>query len=107
VLIVLLIGGVARAAREHVTADKSTIATFMAGGATLAAMVVVVLVMVILDSSKSNTPKSLEEAQKSAKSLMTWAILGELLVYAIHVGSLVMPAVLSLQAKNAAARRAR
>ena len=107
VLIVLLIGAVARAARAHDTADKSMIATFIAGGAALAAMVVIVLVMVILDNNKPTTPKSLDEALKAAKSLMTWPVLGELLVYAIHIGSLVMPALLAIAAKSAAARRAR
>lgn len=107
VLIVLLIGAVARAARAHDAADKSLMATFFAGGATLIAMIVIVLVAVILDNSDKTSVKSLDEAQKAAKSLLTWAVLGELLVYAIHIGSLVLPAVLSLQAKNAAARKAR
>ena len=107
VLIVLLIGSMARAAKDHDAADRSMVTTFMAGGATIVAMIVVLLVMVILDSNKPTSVKSLEEAQKAAKSMMTWAILGELLVYAVHIGSLVMPAILALQAKNAAARRAR
>ena len=107
VLIVLLVGSMARAAKDHDAADRSTVAAFIAGGATIAAMIVIVLVMVILDSNKSTSVKSLEEAQKAAKGMMTWAILAELLVYAIHIGSLVMPALLALQTKNAAARRGR
>jgi hypothetical protein len=107
VLIVLLIGAVARAARDHDAAERSTVATFFAGGASLIAMVVIVIAAVILDNSKPTTPKNLDEAQKAAKSLLTWAVLAELAVYAIHLGSLVLPAILSLQAKNAAARKAR
>ena len=107
VLIALLIGAVARAARRHDTADKSLMATFFAGGATLIAMIVLVIVAVIVDNSDKTAVKSFEEAKKAAKSLLTWLVLGELLVYALHIGSLVLPAVLSLQAKNAAARRTR
>jgi hypothetical protein len=107
VLIVLLIGAVARAAKRHDTADKSLMATFLAGGATLLAMIVLVLVAMIFDNSEKTSVKSFEEAQKAAKSLITWAVLGELLVYALHIGSLVLPSLLSMQAKNASARKAR
>lgn len=105
VLLVLLIGAVAKAAKDYDASEKSLLATFIAGGAALAAMVVIVLVMVILDNSKPSTPKSFEDAQKAAKGQMTWAILGELLVYAIHIGSLVLPALLALQVSSAAASR--
>ncbi len=107
VLIVLLIGAVAKAAKDRGTAEKATISAFVAGGAALAAMVVVVIAMVILDNSKPTAVKSVEEATKAAKSMMTWAVLAELLVYAIHIGSLVLPALLAMQAKSAAAYRAR
>jgi LSD1 subclass zinc finger protein len=105
VLLVLLIGAVGKAVKDYDAGEKSLMATFIAGGAALAAMVVVVLVMVILDNSKPATPKSLEEAQKSAKGQMTWSILGELLVYAIHIGSLVLPALLALKVSSSARRR--
>jgi LSD1 subclass zinc finger protein len=107
VLIALLIGAVARAARDHDTAEKSTLATFLAGGATILAMIIVVIVAVIMENAKPSTPKSPDEVFKSAKSMMTWPILGELAVYGVHIGSLVLPAVLALAAKNAAWRRAR
>jgi len=107
ILIVLLIGSVARAARDHDTAEKSTLATFLAGGATILAMIIVVIVAVIMDTMKPSTPKSFDEAMKSAKNALTWPILGELAVYAVHIGSLVLPAILALAAKSSAARRAR
>jgi hypothetical protein len=107
VLIVLLIGSVARAARDHDTAEKSTLATFLAGGATILAMIIVVIVAVIMDNIKPSTPKSIDDAMKSAKNMMTWPILGELAVYAVHIGSLILPAILALGAKSALARRAR
>lgn len=105
VLLVLLVGAVGRACKDHDVGERSIVATFVAGGAALAAMVVIVLVMVILDNSKPSTPKSLEDAQKAVKGQMTWGILGELLVYAIHIGSLVLPALLAMQASAAAAHR--
>jgi LSD1 subclass zinc finger protein len=107
ILIVLLIGAVARAARDHDGAEKSMLATFLAGGATILAMVIVVIVAAIMDNMKPDTPKSVDDAMKAAKRMMTWPILGELAVYAVHIGSLVLPALLAISVKSAAARRAR
>jgi hypothetical protein len=55
----------------------------------------------------SGTAKTQEATGKAVKGVLTWRVLSELFVYAIHIGSLVMPAVLALQAKIAAARRSR
>ena len=107
VLIVLLIGAVARAARDHNTAEKSLLATFLAGGATILAMIILVLLAVIMDNKEPSTPKSPDDLVKSVKNMMTWPILAELAVYAVHIASLVLPALLALAAKNAALRRAR
>ena len=65
------------------------------------------LIAVIMDNIKPDPPKSIDDALKSAKNMMTWPILGEFAVYAVHAASLVLPALLALAAKNAALRRAR
>jgi hypothetical protein len=107
VLIVLLIGAVARAARDRHLADRSLLATFLAGGATILAMVILVLIAVIVDNSKPSTVKSPDDLVKEIKGMMTWPILGELAVYGVHLASLVLPAILALGARNAALRRSR
>jgi hypothetical protein len=107
VLIVLLIGAVAKAARDRNTAQKSLLASFLAGGATIVAMIVLVLLAVIMEDSKPKLDKSPEENLKTLKSTMTWPVLCELAVYAVHIASLVLPALLALAAKNAALRRTR
>jgi hypothetical protein len=84
------------------------IATFIAGGATVVAMIVIIIFAVIIHESMSSTTlKSAEDFKKAIKRPLNWGAAAELLVYAIHLGSLVMPAMLALAAKSSAARRAR
>jgi len=102
VLLILLIGSVAHAAREHDVGERSTMAMIGFSIATAVAMVVWLIIRVITEESgKSSTSAS------AGKSQLHWFIAGAVVVYLIHLGSLVFPAVLSLGAKNAAARRGR
>ena len=64
-------------------------------------MVVWLIVRVIVDEAKTATSAS------AAKGSLHWMIAAALIVYLIHLGTLVFPAILGLEAKDAAARRGR
>ena len=102
ILLILLIGSIARAAKDHDVSQRSTMAMIGFSIATGVCMLVWLIIRVITEeSSKPSTNAS------ASKSGLHWFVAGAVLVYLIHLGSLVFPAVLSLVAKNAAVRRAR
>jgi hypothetical protein len=68
----------------------------------IAAMVVIVIARVIIEES---TPSKPTTSTKPGLGPLNWLIGAELVVYAIHIGSLVFPAILAMQASASASRR--
>lgn len=101
ILIILLIGSVGRAARDRYVGERSMMAMIAFAIGIAVSMVIWVIVAAILDGQKSSTSSS------SGKGAFHWFVAGALIVYLIHLGTLVFPAILGLEAKDAAARRAR
>jgi hypothetical protein len=99
VLLILLIGSVGRAARDHYVADRSMMSMIVFSISIGVAMIVWLIISVIGHESKSSS--------NPTRGGIDWLIAGALVTYLIHLGTLVYPAVLSLGAKNAAARKAR
>jgi hypothetical protein len=101
VLLVLLVGAVAGAARDEDVAGRSKLGALLAGGATLAGMVVVLIMFVILDNASS----SKSAGSGSGKGPLNFLAIGEIALYMVHAAALFLPAVLALQASSAAGRR--
>jgi LSD1 subclass zinc finger protein len=100
ILIILLIGAVGHAARDRDVSDRSIYATIgFSIGMGVALIIWLIIRVITEESSKSATTAS--------KSQFNWFIAGALLVYLVHLGTLVLPALLGMQAKSAAAYRAR
>jgi len=100
VLIILLMGAVARAARDHDVAGRSMMSMIVFSIGIGVAMIVWLIISVIGHESKPSS-------STSSRGGIDWLIGGALIVFLVHLGTLVYPAVLALGAKNAAARRAR
>ena len=108
VFLILLLSAVARASRDSGVANKSMIGILSVLGATLLSMIVMLIIAAILDDSKSSaktTPTTPDEAKAAVKKLTNTLAGGELLVYLLHAGGLVMAAVMAMGAKTAAGRR--
>lgn len=114
VFLILLLSAVARASRDSGVANKSVIGILSVLGATLQSMIIMLIIAAILDDSKSSskTPTTpadvqaaIKEAEAKGKKLMNTLAGGELLLYLIHAGGLVMAAVMAMGAKSAAGRR--
>lgn len=102
ILLILLIGSLAQAAKDHDVSQRSMMAMIGFSVATGVCLVVWLIIRVITEeSSKPSTSGS------ASKSGLHWFIAGAVVVFLIHLGSLVFPAILALGAKNAAARRSR
>jgi len=96
----LLMGAVARAARDHDVAGRSMMSMIVFSIGIGVAMIVWLIISVIGHESKPSS-------STSSRGGIDWLIGGALIVFLVHLGTLVYPAVLALGAKNAAARRAR
>lgn len=101
ILIILLIGSIGRAARDRAVAEKSMMAMIAFAIGIVVSMVIWVIVAAILDGQKGSS------GPNAGKGAFHWFVVGALLVYLIHLGTLVFPALLGLEAKDAAARKAR
>lgn len=111
VLMIALLGVVANAARDGRTARGSLTSILLVLGATLASMIVMLVVAGVVDdakpsSSKPGSPSTATDLEATVKKTLKWFAGGELLVYLIHAGGLVLAAVTAAGAKDAAARRA-
>jgi hypothetical protein len=100
ILIILLIGAVGRAARDREVGDRAPMATIAASVGVGIAMLIMLLIAVIVHESGSKTESSLESG-------LHWLVVGAILTYLIHIGTLAFPSVLALQASSAAGRKAR
>lgn len=103
ILIVLLIGAVGHAARDREVSDRSIYATigFSIG------MGVALLVWLIIRVIGEESTKSTTASASAGKGQLHWFIAGAMIVYLVHLGTLVLPAILGMNAKSAAAYRAR
>ena len=110
VLLIALLGVIANAARDSGTAKSSLTSILLVLGATLASMIVMLIVAIVLDDSKSaaqaGTPTTAADLESAAKKKLSWFAGGEMLVYLLHAGGLVLAAIVAVGAKDAAARRA-
>ncbi len=104
ILLILLVGSVAAAAKELGLRQQAFISTFIAGGATVAAPIVLVIVMVILNETK---PSKIQLGDTMTLGRQNWLVAGELIAYLLHTAALVLPAIVSLSVSTACARRVR
>lgn len=142
ILVVMVVGSLATAAKNHGAAEKAKIGWISAAIATGVGMLVVLLVAVILDSYASDFKKAVtmpsppempraggnfqewrqqqeqwakdrqseaEKMQEKFRSLQrgikNWHAGGEFLIYLIHGGVLVLPALAALSAYSSSSRR--
>ncbi|MCS6866776.1 MAG: hypothetical protein RMJ56_08960 [Gemmataceae bacterium] len=102
VVMILLIGYVASAAKQEVLEQKSLLSNCAVGGATILSMIVMLIVCLILFETKSSkapmgdTPKL---------GIVNWLVAGELLCYLLHTASLILPAIVALSVSLACGRR--
>jgi hypothetical protein len=102
ILLILLVGSVGYASKDYDVGGRSVVATIIAGAGVVAAMVILVIGRVIVEESTPSKPSS---SGKISLGPANWLIAAEVVVYLIHIGSLVLPAILAMQASSAAARR--
>lgn len=132
VLLVLLVGSLARAVKGDDAADKAKFGLISVCAGVGLAVLISLLVAVMVDSAKSDLKKAFEGAvgggdigrtdpadlekkfkaiQEKAKSAMQslkhWPAVGALLNSLIFAGMVVMPALVAVQAMGAASRAAR
>lgn len=122
ILLILTIGAVARAVKAHDAADKATVGVIAAAIAFGVALLVTLLIYVMLDSNASDLKKAFEKAatnppsasssdkdpfQDFMRGAKNWACAGDLLLYLMHGGVLVLPIIAAHGAYSVAARRAR
>lgn len=143
ILVVMVVGSLAAAAKNHGAAEKAKIGWISAAIASGVGMLVVLLVAVILDSYASDFKKAVtgglsspempraggnlqewrqqqeqwakdrqseaEKMQERLRSLQrgakNWQAGGEFLIYLIHGGVLVLPALAALSAYSSSSRR--
>lgn len=102
ILLILLVGSVAAAAKEPGLRQQALISAFIAGGATVAATIVLAIVMVILNETKpSKTPLG----DTMTLGRQNWLVAGELITYLLHTAALILPAIVSLSVSIACGRR--
>jgi hypothetical protein len=104
ILLILLIGAVASAAKEHGLKQQAFLSTFIAGGATIVAMIVMVMMMVIIEETQSSKTSV---GDKVTLGPVNWLIAGELICYLLHTAALVLPAFVAWSVSMACGRRLR
>jgi LSD1 subclass zinc finger protein len=107
ILIILLLGAIARSAKAHDAAERSITSTVVVGGTVLAATIVVLILAVIVDSYSSSKVTSMEAAQSLGRKLMNWGAIGALLVYVLHLVGLLIPPFMAGMTSSGCSRRSR
>jgi hypothetical protein len=122
ILIAVLIGALARAAKRGDAESKAKIGWIVGASAVGTCLLVYLLTAVIMDSYTSDLKKSFtnsapsgqvdmekqfEKVRSTGRAILRWNGVGELLVYLAHTGSLVMPMLAALTVFTATGRRGR
>jgi hypothetical protein len=93
ILLILLIGSLGGVVKDYGAQSKAKIGWIAAASAAGAGLLIILLCFVIMDSGSKDVPKDLTKVSNPFR----WFGVGEFLVFALHAGVLVMPALAAWQ----------